>query len=229
VADKSSQLMLQALGRAVADPAGLPLFSQKAGPGLFAGTAAARHAAQRCKELDLLRVVRTEARGQAVHEVVAITPKGLDHLLCQVSPRQVLEDLVRALESRDKQLGDLVASARDARTSLDAMKGLTTTVLQRVQQAACSAAAAELAPSILQVLGQWQATDAAKDCPLPHLFRALTGPVPSIGTFHDGLRLLHNDQQIYLHPWTGPLYDLPEPPLALLVGHEIAYYASLRS
>ena len=28
--------------------------------------------------------------------------------------------------------------------------------------------------------------------------------------------------------WTGPLYAIPEPPLALLVGHEIAYYASPR-
>jgi len=29
-------------------------------------------------------------------------------------------------------------------------------------------------------------------------------------------------------PWTGPLYDLPEPHFALLVGHEVAYYASSR-
>ena len=44
----------------------------------------------------------------------------------------------------------------------------------------------------------------------------------------DGLRKLHQQEQIYLHPWTGPLYDLPEPALALLVGHEVAYYASRR-
>ena len=39
---------------------------------------------------------------------------------------------------------------------------------------------------------------------------------------------LHETSQVYLHPWTGPLYDIPEPPYALLVGHEVAYYASVR-
>jgi hypothetical protein len=225
VADKSSQLVLEALGRAVADPAGLPLFSQKTSPGLFAGSAAARHAAERCKQLDLLRVIRSEARGQLVREVVAITPKGLDHLLRQVSPRQVLDDLVRALENREKQLGEVIAAALETHATLDAMRGLAATVLDRVQ-AAGSCAGVGL--SILQVLGDWHASHAAKDCPLPDLLRALTGPAPSIGTFHDALRQLHEQQRVWLHPWTGPLYDLPEPPLALLVGHEVAYYASLR-
>jgi hypothetical protein len=50
----------------------------------------------------------------------------------------------------------------------------------------------------------------------------------TIGQFHDGLRRLHDGATIYLHPWTGPLYELPEPRFALLVGHEIAYYASSR-
>jgi hypothetical protein len=50
----------------------------------------------------------------------------------------------------------------------------------------------------------------------------------TIGQFHDGLRQLHEDEQIYLHPWTGPLYAMPEPAFALLIGHEVAYYASER-
>jgi hypothetical protein len=50
----------------------------------------------------------------------------------------------------------------------------------------------------------------------------------TIGQFHDGLRELHNREQVYLHPWTGPLYELPEPAYALLIGHEVAYYASER-
>ena len=51
-------------------------------------------------------------------------------------------------------------------------------------------------------------------------------PPPTIGAFHDCLRQLHADGSIYLHPWTGPLYALPEPAYALLVGHGVAYYAS---
>jgi hypothetical protein len=43
------------------------------------------------------------------------------------------------------------------------------------------------------------------------------------------LRSLHDRERIYLHPWTGPLYALPEPAFALLIGHEVAYYASLRN
>jgi hypothetical protein len=68
------------------------------------------------------------------------------------------------------------------------------------------------------------------DCPLPELFREVLAIAPTItvGQFHDGLRTLLEREQIYLHPWSGPLYGLPEPTLALLVGHEVAYYASVR-
>jgi hypothetical protein len=75
-----------------------------------------------------------------------------------------------------------------------------------------------------------QKQGAVGDCPLPELFRRARLLMPNLtfGQFHDGLRELLEQQKIYLHPWTGPLYDLPEPGLALLVGHEIAYYASVR-
>jgi hypothetical protein len=79
-------------------------------------------------------------------------------------------------------------------------------------------------------LAHWQASGAAEDYPLAELFRHLQADVPglTIGRFHDALRDLHDADRIYLHPWTGPLYDLPEPAFALLVGHLIAYYASAR-
>jgi hypothetical protein len=57
-----------------------------------------------------------------------------------------------------------------------------------------------------------------------HVSAAVSGL--TIGAFHDTLRALQNAGEIYLHPWTGPLYDIPEPPYALLVGHEVSYYAS---
>jgi hypothetical protein len=40
------------------------------------------------------------------------------------------------------------------------------------------------------------------------------------------LRRLHADRRIALQPWTGPLHELPEPGLALLQGHSLAFYAS---
>jgi hypothetical protein len=90
----------------------------------------------------------------------------------------------------------------------------------------------ELAGAVLTHLADWAASaGAGQDCPLPELYRALTPreAPPTIGEFHDCLRRLHASRQIYLHPWTGPLYTLPEPHYALLVGHEVAYYASPRS
>lgn len=87
----------------------------------------------------------------------------------------------------------------------------------------------ELAPIILARLVDWSGT-AGEDCPLPELYRSLSilNAPPSIGEFHDCLRKLHSDGTLYLHPWTGPLYALPEPAYALLAGHNIAYYASAR-
>jgi hypothetical protein len=84
--------------------------------------------------------------------------------------------------------------------------------------------------SALTFLARRQVSGASEDCPLPELFRQAqqAAPTLSIGSFHDALRQLHDGGQIYLHPWTGPLYAIPEPLYALLVGHEIAYYASPR-
>lgn len=83
---------------------------------------------------------------------------------------------------------------------------------------------------VLDGLTRWREAERLGDCPLPALFRGMKAVSPrlTIGQFHDALRSLHEACAIYLHPWTGPLYELPEPALALLAGHEIAYYASLR-
>ena len=89
----------------------------------------------------------------------------------------------------------------------------------------------ELCDLLVTRLTDWgSSAGVPRDCPLPELFRSLStlDPTPTVGQFHDALRRLHADGRVYLHPWTGPLYALPEPTVALLSGHEIAYYASLR-
>ena len=84
--------------------------------------------------------------------------------------------------------------------------------------------------AIQEHLLAWHDSGALGDCPLPELFRRLRGSFPAltIGQFHDRLRLMHQGERIHLHPWTGPLHEMPEPACAILIGHEIAYYASLR-
>ena len=238
MADRATQMLLDGLSRAVADPAGVPLLGGKSSPGLFAATAAGRTVAQRCKDEGLLRVVRTEGRGKAPLDVCTITDKGLAYLLGQASPRQVLEDFIRTLDARQSQAGELLMLARQMQAGLDALKLTAERVLEQLHKpshapgANGSANGSEAWPAAaLSYLARRQEAGAAEDCPLPELFRVAAQAAPglTVGRFHDGLRRLLDAGQIYLHPWTGPLHALPEPPYALLVGHEIAYYASKRS
>lgn len=103
--------------------------------------------------------------------------------------------------------------------------------LQRILERLLQKQPPELDAAILAFVRGWHDRGALEDCPLPEVHRAVTGGslAPTIGQFHDSLRRLHEKRRIRLHPWTGPLYEIPEPALALLVGHEIAYYASLVS
>ncbi len=263
--DKSTQLILGALGRAAASAEGAPLFAVRGGPGLFPATAIGRQAAQRCKEEGWLRSLAAEEpvaaplngsgdtavlvpkKSKSAAEICILTEKGLTWLLSQSSPRQVLEDFVRALESRQTEAAELLAAVRRMQTGFDALKTGAEKVLEQLPQPGAAAAPSETlmdrfqrfhqqpaddAPALLQArLVEWQASGASEDFPLPELYRRAQQIAPglTIGGFHDALRRLHEAGRIYLHPWTGPLHALPEPPFALLVGHEIAYYASLRS
>lgn len=234
--DKSTQLIIDALGRAASEPAGLPLHANKSESGLFNGTMASRQAAQRCLEKGFLRVVRREARGKANQEICALTDEGVRFLLKQTSPKQVLEDFVRSLDLRRAEIAAVSATARQIESNLSDLKSLANQFLARLEMEEPSISNA-LAPvmntvdglpsALLAFLAQRQT---AGDCPLPELYKHFQSKCPalSIGCFHDDLRRLHESGKIYLHPWTGPLYDLPDPALAMLVGHEVAYYASLR-
>jgi hypothetical protein len=242
MADKSQPLILEALSRAAAQPAGLPLHGSKTAPGLFASTAAAKQLARRCKDEGLLRVVRTETRGKTVQEICAISEQGLAFLLNEASPKRVLENLVREIEARKPQLADLLVAAKEIETNFEGLKGVVEKVLLSIQQApstngvpstngkASPAASESWIEDIIAHLRTWRGSAGLEDCPLPELYRAAQVSTPglTIGQFHDGLRRLHAHHQIYLHPWSGPLYELPEPALALLIGHVVAYYASLR-
>jgi hypothetical protein len=281
VADKSRQLVLDALGRAAAAPAGLPLHGSRSAPGLFPTTAAGKQAAQHCTAEGYLAAARPAAvpapapcpargappaevappswaeppsgspprkRGKPAPQRYTLTEKGRNHLLSHLSPRAVLEDFVRALEARQAQAEETLAAVRQAQADLAALRSSAEQVLERVAGPAAApnytwpaepdggppaAADAEAAldAALLGALGRWDASVGSEDCPLPELFRRARAAAPDVtlGRFHDALRRLHGSGRLYLHPWTGPLYELPEPPYALLVGHLVAYYASVRS
>lgn len=233
--DKAAPLVLEALGRAVADPGGLPLFAAKQAAGLFAAGAAAKQAATYCREQGLLQVVRTETKGKASQEICAITEKGLAYLISQSSPRQVVEEFLRALDSRGVEVQELQQTATRLEASLNGLRSAAEHLLAHLQKPSTNGypggtGAETWLIALLALLSERQRAGAIEDCPLPELYRKAqeSSPALTIGRFHDGLRKLHQQAQIYLHPWTGPLYDVPEPALALLVGHEVAYYASRR-
>jgi DNA-binding PadR family transcriptional regulator len=276
VADKLTQQIVEALARAAAEPAGLPLYSSKSEPGPFPNASSAKPAAQKCLADDLIRTTGPGAGAKNPRDLYGLTERGWEFLLAAVNPRQVLEDFVRVLEVRQGEVGELLATARRMADSLHGLKEAVARVLPTVSEArvqklaptrypstgadalfsigpaGASAQASpgatplndlqlseqdeggvgvlcqvDLAPTILARLAGHRGPT---DCTLPELFRALAaiGPAPSIGEFHDCLRALHADGALALHSWTGPLYALPEPQFALLVGHGIAYYASLK-
>jgi hypothetical protein len=231
LADKLTTLLLDALGRAALAPGGTPLFGTRSAPGLFPGSALARQAAQRARDDGLLRLVAPDPGGKADRDLYAPSDQGLAYLFGQTSPKQVLEDLLRAVEARHDQLAGLITAARQTQSTLDAVKSLVAEVLPRLAARGFAAPAppADWSDALCDHLARWD-DGAPGDCPLPELYRRLTADHPglTVGQFHDGLRDLHDQQRVYLHPWTGPLYALPEPAFALLIGHEIAYYASSR-
>ncbi len=238
MADKLTPLLVAALTRAAAAPAGTPLSGPRAS-GLFPNTAAAKPAMTKAVADGLLAAV-----GGGPKELFAATPAGLDFLAGHASPKQVLDDFLRLLEGREAEVADLVAAVGRLADELHGMRAVVGRVLPTVQAGSVPAFNGksrlsapppldpdELADAAVARLTDWGLSAAAgQDCPLPDLYRALAcrESPPTVGQFHDCLRALHAAGRVYLHPWTGPLYAVPEPAFALLAGHNVAYYASAR-
>lgn len=232
--DKQTPLILDALARAAAEPAGVSAYASKAEPGLFPKTAVGKAAAKRCLDERMLQTIPGPSR-----ELCTITERGLRHLADNGNPKQILEDFVRVLEERSEQVRGLLETAERMARNLEGLRTSVAAVIPHVDAARVAVPvnrlsesqlnANELAPSILAHLADWR-SDSGGDCPLPELYRAIAcvRPECTVGRFHDALRELHGTGRIYLHPWTGPLYTVPEPAYALMAGHNVAYYASAR-
>ena len=259
MADKLTPLILDALTLAATEPAGVPLYAGKAEPGLFPTATAGKTAARKALDDGLIRVVRHDgtpprellaATDKGLRLLAeTVSPKKVLEDFARIL--EARESQVAHLVANAQRLADTLAGMKatvallaprlpapalepDARPLRNGstMNAATSRLNGSVAVADPATDLDDLGGAILARLSDWSSSAAVgQDCPLPELFRSLSlrAVPPSLGTFHDCIRRLHTDHRVYLHPWTGPLYALPEPATALLVGHNIAYYASLRS
>jgi hypothetical protein len=196
---------------------------------MFTASASGREAAKLAQQLGYVRSLTDETNGKHAAQWTISEP-GRAHWLRETDPRRAVQALADAIEACQLELADL---GRRADGCGDYLSRLSIAVENAFRnptvpvKAITGVTDTEPGTSILECLRAWRD---AGDCPLPVLLVKVKANCPdmTLGAFHDALRSLHARGAIHLHPWTGPLYELPDPTVAVLAGHEIAYYASAR-
>jgi hypothetical protein len=223
--------ILAALARVYAAEASMPLLSSKTQPGLFTSNASGKAAAQEALAAGLVMVKQTITKGKTTIQLVAITEAGTQYLLAANNPRPVLEQVQTRLVTSERELQQLQLSLRITQQTIESLKHKVEQLSALCQRPTIShswVTAPAWEEQVARYLHQRQSARPAEDCPLPELYQQARQTLPemSVGQFHDGLRKLCAERRIALQPWTGPLHELPEPTLALLQGHSLAFYAS---
>jgi hypothetical protein len=248
-ADKVSEILIEALRLARAEPAEQRLCKCGKLPGLFPSRAGpSGQAVERALREGLVEIVRSETKGKVVTEWARLTPRGIDFLHSRESPSAVLHELRTVLQTSREGVPLWLAemqrelAAVTARLTEDSQRLLhrLDVLSQRVEDALRRADAtgaqlpnglAESVPWALDALAyldRRRAGGAPGHCPLPELFAALCRERPelSVTSFHDGLRRLCDRRAVTLLPFAGPPSALPEPEYALLDGATVLYYVT---
>jgi len=247
--DKETAALVEALKLALAEPGEQRLYRRGKLPGLFATrTGVNAAAAERAVRDNLLELVRTEESGKLTTEWVRLTPAGVSFLHAHESPRAVLEELHRALETSragvptwlEGMQAELAAVGtrleEEMRRLMHRLEGLSNRVEEALRRAegggpALANGAAETVPwaaDVLAYLDRRRDSGHAGPCPLPELFAAVRQRHPALAVpkFHDGLRRLNDYHAVTLLPFAGPVAALAEPEYALLDGTTVLYYAT---
>ncbi len=246
--DRVTEILVEALRRALAEPVEHRLYKSGKLDGLFAGRTGANGSAAAAALRDgLLETTRTEIKGKTTLEWVRLTPRGVDYLHEHESPVHALHELREALRANHlaspvwladmrtglRSLDDrLAADAQKWTQRLEALSRRVEETLKRIE-ATLPLLPAEVAEAVpwgidaLNYLDRRRNGGAPNDCPLPELFDALAYQHPglSVTTFHDGLRRLHERRALRLVSANGT-GDLPQPEYALLDGGKLLYYAA---
>jgi hypothetical protein len=242
-------LALDALARALADPAAKVLHGSKKQPGFFIGSAqAVKQAAQLCLDQGWLEATgEYEGKGKTRKPSYRLTPAGARAVLQDSEPVKLLQSAVDSLEQNTGLLEGIRARLEETVVSLgrqkEAVHGLRELVaklqdrlrppdLERLQgifqgpAQVSGSPAADWVGQGLDYVAEYQRRHPYGHCPLPELFHHVAEPAGvSIGQFHDGLRRLVEQGEVRLHAFTGAAYQLQEEQFALVAGQEIKYYA----
>jgi len=246
--DKETSAVIEALKLALAEAGEQRLYKRGKLPGLFATRSGANAAAaERAMRDGLLEVVRT-GEGKPATEWVRLTPVGVSFLHAHESPRAVLEELHKTLETSragvpvwlEGMQAELTAVGtrleEEMRRLMHRLEGLSSRVEEALRRAegggpALANGAAESVPwaaDVLAYLDRRRNSGPAGPCPLPELFAAVRQRHPALAVpqFHDGLRRLTDYHAVTLLPFAGPVDALAEPEYALLDGTTVLYYAT---
>lgn len=223
--ESTDEALRSALRRLLADPAGRRVYGSGRHPGLFpSSTPTTRLLVDEMEQRGLIQL--RERHGKATR--CELSPKGRQWLLEHENPWLLLEDLLTAAERQHEQLEAFLRVWQDQRDQLHQLREDIRRVLGELSGK--RAIASPIADEIKRYLRGYAQLSQPAACSLPELYRQLQQREPNltVGHFHDELRELHNQGAITFTPWTGPLYELPEPQLSLLIGHEVLYYVHFR-
>ena len=245
--ERVTELIATAVRRALAEPVEHRLYKSGKLDGLFPGRGGVNgDAAATALRDGLLEITRTETKSKTSIDWVRLTPRGVEFLHEHESPVHALHELRDTLRVNRQAipawLGDiraglqqlhdrLAADAEKWTQRLETLGRRVEETLKRIEaaQPLLPAEVAEAVPwgiDALNYLDRRHNGGAPNDCPLPELFAALVEQNPglSVGSFHEGLRRLHQRRALRLEPANGA-DGFAQPEYALLDAGKLYYYA----
>jgi hypothetical protein len=235
-----TELLLDALKIAIATPGEHRLFRSGKLRGLFhSKVGLSLDASLIALREGLLQTTRTEVKGKIVIEWVQATPKAMDFIHENDSPKSILRELKTVLATTRAGIPQWMMDAKQEAANLTArfekraseilkrLDDLTLRVesaLRRTETNSPSVAepVSRIVPwaiEALEYLDRRSISGIAGDCSLPELFHAIRVKFTelTLPAFQNGLRRLHDVRAVRL----TPSKDLSEPEYALVVGGQM--------
>lgn len=237
--EKRTELTLDALKRALAEPGAHRLFRSGKLAGLFPSrVGASADAALHAITDGLLETVRTETKGRFIVEWVRATPRGVAFVHDRDSPKAVLRELLEVIGETRAGVPAWMTTAQhevaviaekferqgnEMLKRLDALAERVEAALRRAEAVGFRipdpvAKAVPWAECVLDYLDRRGATTSI-DCSLAELFHALRDRHPSLTVpeYHQGIRRLADVRAVQLRMGS----EAADPEFALIVGAEM--------